>query len=146
MSIAAIVRSIALPSAILFLSACGGADKAASSVENASSSSKPSSPAKAQPASRILPVTEFRSRIVRPEGVRIKPTPQQLEVQAGIEAAYARVPSKDLREVNMLMTCESRKRGSMVPFDQKATAISVARDAVASTPKAGSECLTSLPR
>jgi hypothetical protein len=123
----------------LGLAACGdGKDQAATAAPDAKAAAAGSS---GKVASRILAESEFKTTIVNRAGLKPKPTERQLEIERQIEAAYAAVPKKDLMQVNMLISCESRSRGRMVPFDQKASAIAIAQARIRAVPTAGADCL-----
>lgn len=147
MPIASRGRMAILPFAVLLVASCGDSTKP-SSADAASSSSNVTVQGAVtdRGPSRILPKTEFRSRVVRPEGLTLKPTEQQSEVVRAIDAAYAAVPAKDRREVNMVLTCQSMVSGSMLPFTQKAAAIAAAFEKVRTLPSAGTDCMRSIRR
>jgi len=131
----------------MFLASCGGPQDVAS-VDSGGTPSNGTAATSGPPraVSRVLPVSEFRSRVERPEGLTLKPTPEQAAVVQGIEAAYAAVPQKDRTQVNMLMTCQAMIRGSMVPFNEKAAAIAAAFEKVRALPSAGTDCMSSSRR
>lgn len=80
-------------------------------------------------------------RIEKEELVRVTPTSQQSSALDAIRTAYSKVTPASMPQVNMLMSCEARTKGSPIRFEEKPSLIDRANARVSADPQAGSKCM-----
>jgi hypothetical protein len=97
------------------------------------------------PPRAVQPVTKpglsSLGRIEKEELVRVTPTSQQSTALDAIRTAYSKVSPVSMPQVNMLISCEGRMKGSPIRFEEKPSLIDRANARVTADPQAGSKCM-----